>query len=92
MWYLGHFSLTPFDEKYTKIPFEFLEYSYVRFMSKYGDEDIRDDYLHHKREEKKKQKAKEELEAQRGQLEDCYSKEETDKILSAFADIQLKKG
>ncbi len=94
MWYLDHFSLTPFDERYMKIPFEFMEFSYIRFMNKPGYEDIRDDYLYKKAKDKKEQeeseKNKEEKKAQKDQLLECYSEEETANILKAFATVQEK--
>ena len=90
MWYLDHNSLTPFDERYMKIPFEFLEYSYVRFMSKPGYEDIRNDILYKKAKKEELEKEKEELVAQKDQLLDCYTEEETDNILNAFATVQMQ--
>jgi len=90
MWYLDHFLLTPFDNRYLKVPYEFMEYSYLRFMSNPGYGTIRDSYLFHKNEDKKKEKYKKELEYQREAVEGCYSKEEADNILNAFADIQNK--
>jgi hypothetical protein len=88
MWYLDRFSLTPFDERYMKVPFEFMEFSYIRFMENYGYEELRDAYLLHKKEEKKKMKAKEDLEVSRGVLEESYGKEEAEKILNHFAEVQ----
>lgn len=90
MWYLDHFLLTPFDERYMNVPFEFMEYSYVRFMSKPGYEDIRDDYLYKKAKEKELQKEKEEMVAQKELLLDSYTEEETENILDAFAKVQLQ--
>lgn len=92
MWYLDHFSLTPFDERYMKVPFEFMEYSYVRFMSKPGYEDIRDDYLYKKAKEKELQKEKEEMVAQKELLLGSYTETETENILNAFAQVQLQDG
>lgn len=90
MWYLDRFSLTPFDERYMKVPFEFMEYSYIRFMNNYGYDEIRDAYLIHKKEEKEKEKAKEDLEANREVLEDSYGPDGAEEILNTFARIQAE--
>lgn len=51
MWFLNNFKLTPLDERYTSLEFEWLEYSYIYFMSTPDPGKIRDIYLSEKAKE-----------------------------------------
>ena len=52
MWFLEHYLLTPFDERYLKLPFEYIEYMYLRYMTKPAYEDIRAIVLQKRRDDK----------------------------------------
>lgn len=39
------FSLTPFDERYMAVPYEWMEFSFLRFMYNPGDDFKRDQFL-----------------------------------------------
>ena len=91
MWYLSQFSMTPFEERYMKVPYEFMEYSYLRFMNNLSFEDIRDDYLFKKSKDKEFEKNKEEMKSQKKQLLDGgWDEEKAENILNTFAKVQLE--
>ena len=38
-------SLTPFDDRYLAVPYEWMEFSFLRFMYNHGDDYKRDQFL-----------------------------------------------
>ncbi len=87
MWYLDKFSLSPFDERYIDLPFEWMEFSYHRYMNNYGYDVIRNYNVRTISEAKKNQKEKEELESQLttyGSFDDA----QTADIMKAFKDAK----
>lgn len=86
---MDQFSLTPFDERYLSVPYEWMEYKFFRFMNNPGYEIIRDIYLKNKTERIEKERSDKLTEESLSILEDStYTKEEQDKILQAFKDAK----
>ena len=88
MWYLETKSLTPFDERYLRVPFEFMEYSYQRYMSQHSYEDIRTYLIKTKIQEEKKRQIEEEISKTKPiaeeQLSENYDSETVKKIMDAM--------
>ena len=51
-WYLDKTNLSPLDPHYYNLPYEYIEYSYVRFFSKPDPYKIRDIIVRNKHEDK----------------------------------------
>ena len=63
-------SLTPFDDRYLEVPYEWMEFSYLRFMESPSNEAYRDWYLMKKAEDKKNEAYEAELKLQVPALKD----------------------
>ena len=72
MWYLDRFSLTPFDERYLKVPYEWMYFTYQKFMENYNPEEIRIWYRHKKAKEKEKKTEDKKNKAFEKQIELSY--------------------
>jgi len=89
MWYLDRFSLTPFDERYLKVPFEWMEFSYLKFMETVDPEKLRDWYLSKKTEDKKNENYEEELQSYLPEFKKAqYTEEQIEGIMQAFRDTK----
>lgn len=53
MWYLDHYRFSPLDPRYSELPYEFIEATYVRFFCIPDPEKIRDFLVKKKAEDKK---------------------------------------
>ncbi len=84
MWYLESKSLTPFDERYLKVPYEFMEYSFLRYMKNHSYETIRDFNVKNIVEEKKAEELEEINKPGVKQLEDSYDAETVKAIMTAI--------
>jgi hypothetical protein len=82
-WYLDRFRLTPFDEKYIVIPFEWLEYSYQRYFNFASYSDIRNYAIKEKALEEATKAEQDELEDQLTKYS-SYDKETMDKVMLAM--------
>jgi len=85
---MDRYSLTPFDKRYLKLPYEWMEYSYLRFMSKNGFEEIRDYHLKTMFEAEKNKKYDEELKEQMEQYGDGFSPAMMEDVMKAFKDAK----
>jgi hypothetical protein len=56
MWYLDHYSLSPLDDRYRDLPYEFLEFAYVRYYSLPDPGKVRD-YLVMKKDQEKREES-----------------------------------
>ncbi len=89
MWYLDRFSLTPFDERYLKVPYEWMEFSYLKFMETIDPEKLRDWYLMKKAEEKKNENYEEELQSYLPEFKKAqYTEDQIKDIMQAFRDTK----
>ena len=82
IWYLLQFKLTPYDQRYTQTPFEWMELMYRRYLTNPGYELKRDYIIKKMAEETRDKTFDEDL---LSHLEDSYhSDEEKKQILKAF--------
>ena len=89
MWYMETFSLTPFEDRYLVVPYEWMEFSYLQFMENPGNEAYRDWYLMKKAEDKKNEEYEKNLKAQVPALQDSrYTETEINDIMKAFRDTK----
>lgn len=79
-WFMSTYLLTPFDDRYLRTPFEWMEFMFLNFMNSPPYETIRSIYQRNKFESKKLDEsgAKEQL------ADGGYSDEDTEKIMKAF--------
>ena len=84
MWYLESKSLTPFDERYLKVPYQFMEYSFLRYMQNHSYEAMRDFNVNNIVKEKKAEELKEMNKPGVKQLEDSYDAETVNAIMTAI--------
>lgn len=86
---MDRFSLTPFDERYLKVPYEWMEFSYLKFMETIDPEKLRDWYLSKKAEDKKNEKYEEELQSYLPEFKEAqYTDEQIEDIMQAFRDTK----
>ena len=69
---MDQFSLTPFDDRYLKIPYEYMEFKYLHYMEKPSPEMKRAWYHEKKAEEKEKKDFEEKNKSAEKQLESSY--------------------
>jgi hypothetical protein len=84
-WYLTIKCLTPFDDRYLSVPYEWMEFEFLRYMNNPGYDVIRDLYLKSKYKSDQEKEYEEELEDQRDLIEGTYTKEQ---IMKAFRDAR----
>jgi len=87
MWYLDRFSLTPYDDRYLKLSFEWMEYSYHRYMNNIDYGTIRNFHIKSKIEKRKKDSEKKELETQLSTYGN-FSPVEMKDVLKAFEEAK----
>jgi len=78
------YSLLPFDSRYIETPFEWMEFSFLRYMNKPDPDLVRDYYLDKKYKEKESEKDIEFVTDQLDQYSD-FDDEKRKMILETFS-------
>ena len=85
---MDHFKLTPFETRYLKTPYEWMEFSYLKSMNSLSEEEVRERNITNRIAEIKKKVEKERTEKEDevilDQLSSTYTDEERDNILKAL--------
>ena len=86
---MDRYQLTPFDDRYLKVPYEWMDFTYLRYMENPDSGLLRDFYLFKKIEAEKNADYEEELQSYIPEFKAAgYNKEQYEDIMDKFRETK----